>query len=698
MNRMENIAQARPRRPKIAAHLEIVREAGSRVTIREHGQQRSVELDASELAVLPLLDGMRSVPAVLAAAAALRAPLDARVVLSVVRRLDAASLLVDLEESVPDGSAAPLPRSFAHPPARRRLLAARVNVPGTAWMFAPGAWLGVRGAAALGVAIAIATVGVSVAGAAMGRARLLFDPFAVATEPGKTLATIYVAVVAALSARGLARGLALRAMKLACGHARLAFTAGFVHLDADDAARRVASVAQRLALAASGWLGIAAVAAASGAAALLGSGARWSTVAGAAFLALLADASPYLRTDGYEALAIAARTPSLSRRSASWLVRRCLDNLMRRRPGTDVERRLALAASAWIAHAVLAEMWIATGPMRGAAELARRSLRDVGPGDPLGLLLLLCVLGSLLAVVVGVAGLLAAALVGTAVSAVVGRGVAQPSSRAPSRSIDPERLAGWLTEVPAIAALDERAYEGVVDAASLARFPAGAVLRRQGERESRFVLVVSGSAVAESAEESGIAHRIDDLGVGAWFGQSALLRPGEARTTIRATSTLEAIVIDGDRFREVLAREGGGERSLALLSTMALLRAHPALSALGSKFAAHLLADATTHRYPSGASCALPYATGVWLVREGRGRVSWSDATGTARASEFGPSQHLDLPLDEGTLASARIDVEEATTLLRVDATSLLPFSVLEPARRRLARLVAVSTFTPKGA
>lgn len=309
---------------------------------------------------------------------------------------------------------------------RRRWLAIRRSIPGTTPVLAAGTCLGRARLAPVAVAVGAAAVAAGTTLALAGHADWVVDPLANAREPGPALAAIWLSASAALSVRGLARGLALHAM--GHGGTRLAVgaTCGVFHLDADASARRTAPAGDRAILAASGLVGLTAFFAGAGLAAATGhAGAATATAVGA--LALFADLCPYQRTDGWSLVSIASRTPRLARHSVRWLLTRRVPPVTGTRSATTLERHLTLVACAWIAHAIAAEAWIVRGLMPGAARLARQTFSVLQVGDWLGFLGALLLLAVLAGAVAAAAAMFAATIIGAAWGAARGGAVAAPA-------------------------------------------------------------------------------------------------------------------------------------------------------------------------------------------------------------------------------------------------------------------------------
>lgn len=88
------------------------------------------------------------------------------------------------------------------------------------------------------------------------------------------------------------------------------------------------------------------------------------------------------------------------------------------------------------------------------------------------------------------------------------------------------------------------------------RFPAGAVIVRQGTPGDTFYIVVDGE-VAVLREEAGQSRRIETLRRGQFFGEIALLRDVPRTATVQALVPTTLLALDRAAFRDLVARSVG---------------------------------------------------------------------------------------------------------------------------------------------
>lgn len=108
----------------------------------------------------------------------------------------------------------------------------------------------------------------------------------------------------------------------------------------------------------------------------------------------------------------------------------------------------------------------------------------------------------------------------------------------------------------------------MLGAASIKNFGPGQLIIKQGEPADAFYVVIRGTA--EVFKEMGEEHstRIAELSAGQFFGEIGLLqrRPRTATVRVRHDGELEALVIEGEAFRRLVAENPGALNDL--VSTM----------------------------------------------------------------------------------------------------------------------------------
>jgi putative peptide zinc metalloprotease protein len=116
---------------------------------------------------------------------------------------------------------------------------------------------------------------------------------------------------------------------------------------------------------------------------------------------------------------------------------------------------------------------------------------------------------------------------------------------------------GFLASLP-FAGLDRLARS-----ARVREFAGGTPVVRQGERGDEFYVVASGQA-AVVVRERGEDRTVEELGVGDYFGERALLGDGVRRATVRALTALKLLAFPADAFWKELAGTMAWEAQLRL--------------------------------------------------------------------------------------------------------------------------------------
>ncbi len=119
-----------------------------------------------------------------------------------------------------------------------------------------------------------------------------------------------------------------------------------------------------------------------------------------------------------------------------------------------------------------------------------------------------------------------------------------------------------LAAVPLFCDLDDAELEQVSHLMTDIRAGAGAVLMRQGESGSEFVIVLDGQV-----EVTHDGRSVATLGPGTWFGEIALLDSRPRTATVAAKTTVTIEVLTRNEFCTLLADVP--DLSVKLLATMA---------------------------------------------------------------------------------------------------------------------------------
>ena len=656
------------------------RNADDDVVLVGTGPRQYLTIQPGEEGVLDLLDGGNDVGAVLELARNLPLPVRPLAVMGLLRRL----VMADLVQGIaPDAAASlgaiPAPRRVARLSFLGRLASARLPVPGLGVVFAAGrlvpahAWRLIRLASLLLFGVAL------FAAAGAGRFVELLDPFG-AHHLEVRVPLIYLGAAALLSVRNLLRAWFATSHGVVVPTAQLHVLFGVLHLDFDDRNRRAAARAQRLDLA---WTGVAALALGTAAATLYwlfldggGLGFAHATAATGVYL-LLVDAMPYGRGDIWHIVGIQTAVPDLRRRSAAFLIRRTLRNLLRQEPIGAVERIYLAVACGWLGHAVLSLFLLAEylvpGALRAVLETVRHPVSGEGLASIEGVVALV---GTLVMLLILVA--LAVALLGVACAG-VWQLVRQPHSTPPTRSARVgDAAAAMLDElrrVPFLAALDDEALGAVVGGMRDERHAAGATIVQQGEPGDRFCFLRTGEAEVLFEEESGLVHRLAILQAGDFFGEIALLQEVGRTATVRALGEAEVLSLDRETFVTLVEGSSfGAEAVLNQVRNAAFLRTVPVFQTLDAEQMRSLLAGVTVQDYAVGEQVVRQGEPGqeMFVIRQGACEVTRELAgtqqhIGSLDAGDF----FGEIALLRSIPRTATVAVTEAATLVRVPADVL---------------------------
>lgn len=119
--------------------------------------------------------------------------------------------------------------------------------------------------------------------------------------------------------------------------------------------------------------------------------------------------------------------------------------------------------------------------------------------------------------------------------------------------------------------LDDEAVALLRAVARRAAFPKGALLVRHGQPASGAYLVFSGSVEAVVRLPSGDEVVVAELGAGEVFGDMAVIERGTYSATVRATSEVDAWIVEGDDFRALAAQRSPAAIRLQHAVTLLLI-------------------------------------------------------------------------------------------------------------------------------
>ena len=108
-------------------------------------------------------------------------------------------------------------------------------------------------------------------------------------------------------------------------------------------------------------------------------------------------------------------------------------------------------------------------------------------------------------------------------------------------------LSEHVAQVPMFTACTKQELQRVAKLSTEVDVPAGKTLARQGEAGREFVIILDGTATVTRNDK-----KIAELGPGDYFGETALLDPGERTATVVAASPMRIAVVTPREFSEML--------------------------------------------------------------------------------------------------------------------------------------------------
>lgn len=192
---------------------------------------------------------------------------------------------------------------------------------------------------------------------------------------------------------------------------------------------------------------------------------------------------------------------------------------------------------------------------------------------------------------------------------------------------------GFLASLPLVG-LDRLART-----ARVREVPRGTTVVRQSERGDQFFVVAAGRA-AVIVRERGEDRTVEELGVGDYFGERALLGDGLRRATVRSLTPLKLLVFPADAFWKELAGTMAWETRLRMaLGERERLEALPIFSGMGSRQLDLLAVKLEVREVAPGQTLIRQGDPGdtFYIVREGELEVLVSGNGARRRASLLQP-------------------------------------------------------------
>jgi CRP-like cAMP-binding protein len=630
---------------------------------------------AAEESVAALLDGQHTLDRLVALGLDQTPQVRPLDVLGLLRRFDGAGLLTGLGAErdrlfgppVETGALARLISSVSDIRLQLAPLAAPLAI-GTA--IPTGAW---KLAHALGFGSLIAALVVAATG---GHLSGLVDPFHgkfASTNPVLMLVMLYAFAAAALSFRGLMRGLLMRSYGISVRRAGLRIAYAVASLDVDDRERKAASRGERMQLALVGISSLALVSGVAGLASLMGGHPVLRVVASVSFLLLLIDMTPYMNTDGRHVVGILAQVPRMRDRSMSYLLKRALVPHLNR--SSEAEGRYILTVTSWLAHAVVSIFVLGEAVMPGTLKLLSGIFAVAfGGGGSDGLMVLGVLIATLLLLVLLAFGVAFLVLAGAFIKQIAGRARADLQIKARVAS-DAER-ASFVEAAPGIPFLSVLPPESLAKLADSLQHEShgpGDPIIREGDAGDRFCFIESGRCVVEITEESGMVHEAAHLGTGDFFGEVALVQPVARTATVRATEAVEVLSLAREPFLALLEElHVSGDEVLAQIRNAAFVRNHRFFATVASSQMSDLLGRLRERAVIPGEVVVKQGDTGrtLYLIREGTCAVDHTTADGSTReVAKLSTGDHFgEIALLRDGVRTATVRAETESVLLEVDS------------------------------
>ena len=192
---------------------------------------------------------------------------------------------------------------------------------------------------------------------------------------------------------------------------------------------------------------------------------------------------------------------------------------------------------------------------------------------------------------------------------------------------------GFLATLP-LAGLDRLAR-----AARVREYPSGTTIVRQGERGDEFFVIAVGQA-AVLVRERGEDRSVNELGVGDYFGERALLGDGLRRATVRSVTPIKLLAFPADVFWTELAGTMAWETRLrTALGERERLQGLPIFAGMGSRQLDLLAVKIQVRDVDSGETVVRQGDPGdtFFIVREGELDVLVSGNGARRRANVLKP-------------------------------------------------------------
>lgn len=595
-----------------------------------------LNVSLAEEGVLALCDGSRSLAQIIDEATALELPVAPDGTIDLLERLHRAEMLLD-----PQAAQTSLFGAVAGPRRSR----AGVSFAALKFVATPGALVPRAVWRPAFVLVGAATAALLVAAVATGRAHTLLSPFHPGASTAAVLGASYLGASFALSLRALVRAWVLRSNGLDVPGAGAQVTAGIVHVSTDAREVRGARRDVRLVAAQAGLAALAAAALVGGALSWRGGTAITRGLSAAAWLLLVLDTAPYLRTDTRTLLGIATRVRGLGRHALGYVFR----GASARGALGRSEAAFAIAGTIAAFHAVallgiLGLHVLPDAVERGVAALFGADLMAAGAVERT---LAVATAAASVVVVVALLGVMLSGVLRTGYEVLRPRPTRSPRTPAPATPEDRSVLTSSRALAVLASDVSDTDRERLVVAAQVVGYERGDRLMAAGRDEPWLGIVLSGEATVLSRDVSGVTETVVELGSGDFYGLNAL-DGGASAFTIVASTPMRVAVITADAARAVSA--DAAAQLAARLALVRTLRDLPVARGLAASRFAELVDAAEGIELEAGEEREVSRADerSLWVVRDGTidvvgGDEGLSDAVLNAgdTGGAFAPSNPL---------------------------------------------------------
>jgi CRP-like cAMP-binding protein len=521
------------------------------LTVRHLKTRRFVILPEESEALLPLLDGSRTLNQVAAAVMEQRGRVRHHLILDAVARLWRSKLLQPLDEQVAGYLEAQTRRTGSEKFLAFLQWLMRIQIYLPLRFGGRGKWNpGVGAAMAIAAIAALLIVGG--VGLFLGwifsatHGSLLFG-----TRPVEGLLYTFLGVALAMSVKEVFRAIGMLALgRTVCGMG-LQITVGLPHLGIDGRDEQMLTREERIAYRS---INLAAFGGTVLFLALLHSAGIWNKayfLGLGAVLALLANLSPVWSSDFSSFLEELFNSRRLRSLSSRFLVRKLWKNILHHATPSQAEVQMILFASLRIFYLFLAAIalaWVLPGTFDALTDSIlnpRASLWELVLAVVitvyLSLALLLFALGILGAIIAALAQLL------------FGRKrIAQPVIVKQPDELTVDSLVEELGAIPPFSAFPADLIRETLQHGRMETYNDNSYILHQGDQGDSCYIIRSGACLVAQETAAGDLHEMARLGPGHIFGEVALLEQIPRTASIIAKGKTEVIALDGKKFLEMV--------------------------------------------------------------------------------------------------------------------------------------------------